>query len=371
MKICMLCRIFYLGGVSTHLIDLSEQLIKKGHDVYILTAGLQYENSKPNKKLFKQLIDLGVKCIRIDFPKNSNKKFNYMYKMLNSVNQCRKVFKDERFDIIHVHTPVLSFIPKILGYKFVRTFHLNSMNMSIFDIRADYEIAISTEVYNFVKKKYNYQDSELHLIFNGISSRFYINRDKPYRKEIIKYGLPIEKIYIGLVGSIDERKGQDLLIKAISEIEEKVLSKIHVIFLGDGEVGYINSLKEHISFLKLEEIFSFIPFQDPKEIYEILDIHVLPSRLEGFGLVVIEAMLSGCCVVRSNTEGALDQIKNDITGYIFKNEDINELSKLLSVLVNESDKRIKIAKSGQEHALHNFTSEVMTEKTLKVYELLK
>jgi glycosyltransferase involved in cell wall biosynthesis len=366
MKIVLLSRVIFLSGVTTHLISLSKGLIERGHQVYIMTAGPEDQDLEANVKLFQDLIDIGVTPIILPFPKKNNNKYTYLLSLLYSLIFCKKIFDKYNFDIIHVHTPILSFIPKILKRKFIRTIHIADLNLSLLDSKADFEIAISKEIYNEAIKKYNYSDESIELINNGVSREFY--QPKKNYEEIL--GLKRihniqDKIVIGLVGSIQHRKGHDILINAISLLPDHIQSNVHILFLGDGEKDIvINLLKEK----KLSKQFTFLPFQDPLKIYPLIDIKVLPSRLEGFPLVTIEAMLIGCCVIRSNTEGATEQIVNGETGFIFENENYSELSNILLELIENKELRNQVSQAGQTYALEHFISDIMVDKTLTVYQ---
>ena len=85
-------------------------------------------------------------------------------------------------------------------------------------------------------------------------------------------------------------------------------------------------------------------------------------------MVVIEAMLSGCCCVRSNTEGAYEQIEDGKSGYIFEDGNTDQLSDILSRLVSDAPLRKQVATAGREKALREFTSAVMARKTVEVYK---
>lgn len=171
-----------------------------------------------------------------------------------------------------------------------------------------------------------------------------------------------------MVASIEKRKGHDILLKAIYHLSEELKSKIHVVFVGSSKDGKTNEWLQDLIKQYGEERVSCFPYQDPEAFYKIFDIFVLPSRLEGFPLVLIEAMLSGCCVLRSNTEGAYEQINSGVNGFIFENENVEQLTELLNTLIRDTSLMYKIAKAGKEKALKEFTSEVMAKKTLEVYK---
>ena len=369
MNIALFSRVLFLSGVTTHLIDLSNELIKKGHNVYIFTAGAQNPNNEANVRLADRLEATGAKIVKINFPLTSTNKTSYLVSMLRSVAVVAKELKKNNIDVIHIHTPALSFIPIILRRKFVKTVHIKDLALSFLDKKASHEIVISRETYDEAIRKFHYKENEITLIFNGVAESFaktISNNDKNNFKET--KNIPKDKIIIGIVGSVQYRKGHDILLEAVSQLRNDLKNKVHLIILGEGSETEEIWLKDLIKKFNLESTISKFGFQDPKSYYDIMDIFVLPSRLEGFPLVAIEAMMSNCCVIRSDTEGAYDQIEPGVSGLLFKNESIAELTKQLEFAINNEPERIKIAAAGREYALDNFTAEKMTEKTIAVYE---
>lgn len=369
MNIALFSRILFLSGVTTHLIDLSNELIKKGHNVYIFTAGAQNPNNEANVRLADRLEATGAKIIKINFPLTSTNKTSYLVSMLRSVAVVAKELKKNNIDVIHIHTPALSFIPIILRRKFVKTVHIKDLALSFLDKKASHEIVISRETYDEAIRKFHYKENEITLIFNGVAESFaktISNNHKNNFKET--KNIPKDKVIIGIVGSVQYRKGHDILLEAISHLRNDLKNQVHLIILGEGSETEEIWLKGLIRKFNLESTISKFGFQDPKSYYDIMDIFVLPSRLEGFPLVAIEAMMSNCCVIRSATEGAYDQIEPGVSGLLFKNESIAELTKQLEFAINNEPERIKIAAAGREYALDNFTAEKMTEKTIAVYE---
>lgn len=369
MNIALFSRVLFLSGVTTHLIDLSNELIKKGHNVYIFTAGAQNPNNEANVRLADRLEATGAKIVKINFPLTSTNKTSYLVSMLRSVAVVAKELKKNNIDVIHIHTPALSFIPIILRRKFVKTVHIKDLALSFLDKKASHEIVISRETYDEAIRKFHYKENEITLIFNGVAESFaktISNNDKNNFKET--KNIPKDKVIIGIVGSVQYRKGHDILLEAISHLRNDLKNQVHLIILGEGSETEEIWLKDLIKKFNLESTISKFGFQDPKSYYDIMDIFVLPSRLEGFPLVAIEAMMSNCCVIRSDTEGAYDQIEPGVSGLLFKNESIAELTKQLEFAINNEPERIKIAAAGREYALDNFTAEKMTEKTIAVYE---
>lgn len=173
-----------------------------------------------------------------------------------------------------------------------------------------------------------------------------------------------------MVGSIEKRKGHDILLKSIEKLDKETRNKIHIIFCGSDK----NSSKDNLKWLlqienstNTSDIITHIEYQDPIEIYQMADIFCLPSRQEGFALVVIEAMLAKCCIIRSDTEGATEQITHGKTGYIFKKNNVDELTALINNLVSNPDLIKNISIEAQKSALEKFTTRQMTINTLNVY----
>ena len=114
--------------------------------MHLLTAGKHFENHKGMDELYDSLVNVGVKVINVGYPQKGGR-LGYL-RLIPSFFETWRIFVKEKYDIIHVHTPVLSFIPKILGYKFVTTVHSAKMDVGLFDRIPDHLIAISKEVYD-------------------------------------------------------------------------------------------------------------------------------------------------------------------------------------------------------------------------------
>lgn len=366
MKIAFISRTLFLSGVTTHIRDLAKELIKEGHSVYILTAGPQFKKHSGMDILMDSLLATGVNIININYP-NGESKWEYA-KLLTSIYPTYQVLKKEKFDVIHVHTPILSFIPKMLGYKFVTTIHVAKMKLGVFQQLPTHQIAISREIYaeslaNGIKKE------DCTIVFNGVDDKYTKTITEEQKLEVkIKNNIPTDKVLIGFVGTLCYRKGLDILLKAYSLLDEKTKEKSLLVFCGnydqESEKKWLETVIEETN---CKDGLRILGYQSPEYLYKIFDIFVLASRLEGFALVTIEAMLSGCCNIRSKVEGATDQIINEETGFLFESEDVEALNNILEKLINDKELRDKVALQGKQYAIENFTSQIMAKKTIEVY----
>lgn len=375
MNIAIVTKTLALTGVTTHIMDLAENLVEKGHNVFLFSTGVRDKENEANVALERKFKDVGGKVIFIPFSLKLRKNPQTIFQIIKCLFLVKRNLKKFEIDIIHIHAGELSIFPYLLRKPFIRTSHVPGFSLGAFsrlNIKATHEILISSDKYKTAKEKFNYKNDELSVILNGVSNRFAkLASEDQISAFKSKFNLPEEKTVIGIVGTIQPRKGYDLLLAAAEMLSEESVQKIHILFLGSGTKDGEKWLKNLIAKSPLKNQISKFEFQDPKPFYDVIDIFVLPSRSEPFGLVICEAYLSGCCVIRSDVGAAKDLIKDRKTGFIFKNEGVEELSEIIESLVLNKNLRDKTAKNGRDFALKNFTAEIMTEKTLSVYQKVK
>ena len=97
------------------------------------------------------------------------------------------------------------------------------------------------------------------------------------------------------------------------------------------------------------------------------DVLVLPSRLEGFALVVVEAMCAGLVVIRTPSGGAADQIVDGQTGLIVPFDDVPSLARAISRLT-DPEERARLCVGSVARARTRFTRSGMVRSLLSVYE---
>lgn len=345
--------------------DLGAELVRMGHAVTILTAGSQNPSDEASRLLEKSIRDAGINIEILPFPQTSDSVFFY-WQMLKPLWLTRSFLRRNKYDVIHVHTLSLTFVPKLLGYPFVLTTHIAKMEFK--RPAATEEIAVSREVYDdLVKRKV--PKEHLHLIYNGVSPSFVLPLRQKEAKPLLE-GVHVSSdiIKILYVGTLCYRKGLDILCRAIFHLPDEVKKSVQVFFIGDYDSQESKKwLEDIMDQLDLRSMITLLGYRDPREYYFASDIFVLPSRLEGFPLVSLEALMGHCCVIMSDIEGADVQIKDGETGFIFQHENAEQLRDIIARVVNSKDLLVKIANAGQKYAIENFSSERMCKQTLDVY----
>lgn len=353
-------------GMTTHTIELAEALVRKGHNVTILTGW----NKIPDTvalSLMDKLNNTGAKIKTFFAPDKSSK----LKRALSAISLLINVLMCKG-GVIHVQSPYLSWAPWLLGRKFVSTLHVADLVRCVYYKNATHLIAISNETKEYAKNVFCYKESEISIINHGVSADFATLLTPTQIVESRQHlELPVNKLLLTIVGSIEPRKGHDILLKAVTLLPCECRNRIHIVFLGrDKSNNKTNTkwLNKIIEETQTRDIISHFEYQSSKLFYKISDVFILPSWVEGFPLVTIEAMLSGNLCIRTDAEGAYEQIMNGVTGYIFPKGDVVRLAQILKDIILNDELRASIAVHGRDYALSHFTSDIMAEHTLSVYK---
>lgn len=160
---------------------------------------------------------------------------------------------------------------------------------------------------------------------------------------------------VGMVGRINEAKGQHLLIQAVAMIDDL---NVHAYFVGhEMEKGYIDQLKIMAETLGVSGRVHFLGFmKNPHHFYQVCDTVVLASKRETFGLVLIEAMQVGTAVIGSNSGGVVEIIDDGETGLLFEALNAGSLAEKIEYFMKNDKFRKDIAHYGQEKCRNKFSN---------------
>ncbi|MCK0130236.1 glycosyltransferase [Flavobacteriaceae bacterium F08102] len=222
-------------------------------------------------------------------------------------------------------------------------------------------IGISESVFKHAEKTLKIPLNQLHLLYNAI----------PLNKSLCKSTTNFtkkDKIGLLFVGRLVKQKSVDTLLKAVKILKELGYENcIHLLVVGDG------SQKEAlVSTAVALNIMKMVSFEgettDVQAYYAQADIFVLPSRWEGFGMVILEAFLAKLPVVASNLEGPSELINNGINGFLFEPLNENHLAKKLQFLIEHKKERIRMGQRGYNSIIEKYDINTYVDELNELYK---
>lgn len=171
------------------------------------------------------------------------------------------------------------------------------------------------------------------------------------------------------VGRLNEQKGYDLLIKAWALISNRH-KEWEINIYGNGELkDYLNDLIKEYHIMDSFHINT--PSYNIEEKYCESSIYVMPSRFEGFGLVLTEAMSCGLpCISFDCPYGPSGIIKDGIDGFLIKSNDIDSLANKIEYLIDNEDIRKKMGEQAQIN-ISRYRPDVIMKSWSNLFELFK
>ncbi|MDM0917476.1 glycosyltransferase family 4 protein [Clostridium perfringens] len=157
------------------------------------------------------------------------------------------------------------------------------------------------------------------------------------------------------VGSLDDRKNFRFTLKVFEKVNN-INPDIKLVVIGKGKRGYVENCFKEIKNETKKNIIHINELDNNylKFVYKEADIFVLPSKLEIFGMVLLEAMYFGVPTITSVNGGSSTLIKNNINGIIMNNFDENNWCNNILNLINNKDLSEKIKENSKNTIKNNF-----------------
>ena len=147
-----------------------------------------------------------------------------------------------------------------------------------------------------------------------------------------------QRFTLGVVSRLEKIKGMDLVVPAFAEVL-KQHPDTRLIVVGDGSQR--STMEQQAKDLGCAEHITWAGRQPQEELnnwYSQMNIVLMPSRSEGFGLTAIEAMSNGCVMVASNVGGLPEVVRDGVCGLLHNSEDITDMANKIVSLISNEDK---------------------------------
>jgi glycosyltransferase involved in cell wall biosynthesis len=375
-------------GIVRGLITLAKGLMESGWEVALASAMVDQDDYDRFTRGPKWIESQGIKHFSIPFPgfrtsagtHTSDGKFSTALKALFSLNTFVQQFKP---DIINVHSlslcPYAFVMRSLYGIPYVSTARVIPsvdrlgvkfgafINKYFKTFLGNRSIAISSEIKEAYERILRIPPGQVKVVCHGVETDQFRPPSGQERLESREaFGLIPEDKVVCLIGRLYPIKGHDVLIQAISLLRSE---RINVIALcaGAGDKVENQTLQTQAEQSGVSDLIRLLGFTDARQVLWASDVLVLPSRLEGFGWVIPEAMLCGVVPIRTPSAGAVDQVNDGVNGFIVPFNDPQFLALRLKQLLENEEIRSRMAANAIEYARQKFTVERMVKDTIEVY----
>lgn len=210
-----------------------------------------------------------------------------------------------------------------------------------------------------VKEKTTIAPERIHIIPHGIELDRFTRRRPEKMSARRRYNLPEDIFLIGMVGRLDPKKGQHVAVEALAQVHAAG-HQAHLLLVGDQSFGegdeYVAGLRTLIEKLNLGRFVHIHPHDDRIEYaYAALDVFVLASKSECYGMVTVEAMCSELPVIGTNDGGTVSLIDHGRNGLLVAPLDTNDLAEALLLLIRDNDFAVGLARQAGAEAIVRYS----------------
>ena len=350
---------------------------KRGVDVTIVcNMDGKYEKSLKEEFPF-------VHTYAVPFPRGIN-----VLGSIKSICVLTKLFKREKFNLVQYSTPnasmyaaVASWIARIpvrlycqWGMVYVT---MSGMKRRVFKLIERLVCNLSTHVQpdsvgnlEFCRKEGFYDENKSLVIWNGSAkgldlTAFDVSKKVEYAREIKeKYGIPDDVLVVGFVGRLGREKGCNELFAAFKQLKGQ-FNGLKLLFVGpiEKEDTIEPDILEY--FRNCDDIIKTDRVTNVEKYISAMDVFVLPSYREGFGMSVIEASAMEVPVVVTRYPGPASAMEEGITGVSVEVKNCDGLVRAIAELLTDEEKRITMGRAGRQFVESHFEQKEFIERYMK------
>jgi len=348
------------GGVERGTVELSRELVLRGHESTVISAGGTMEG---------QIEREGGRHITLDVCTKNPLTFPFRVRAL------RSLLSDLQPSVIHARSRIPAwlcwFAHRKTGIPFVTTVHgFNSVSKySAIMVKGERVIYGSSAIKEYILNNYPVDESRLRYVPRGIDTAYFdpAKADKAFMEKFRQEHRLENRFIISIVGRITEWKGHDSFIRALAEVQKKHPEVVGVVVGGvwHGKEDYLQSLKKLACDLGADIRFTGSQ-TNVREIYALsnLVVSAASSKPETFGRTAAESLAMNTPVIASAHGGSLDILLDGENGFLFPPGDHESLTEQISKALRFEFSNMR------EHIETNFSLSHMTETELNVYREL-
>ena len=298
----------------------------------------------------------GVKVFSLDKERFLRKNDLFKLSYLGKLFKVRKIIREVEPDILHAHyassygffAAHIKHNTKIISawgtdiYEFPKKSILHKKLLESNLRRVDVLFSTSNCMANEMKK---YTSKDILITPFGVDLKKFHPQEKNSKEELV----------IGSVKTLNPKYGIDVLIRAFSQVQLQTKRRLKLLLVGKGEQK--EELEQLVRKLEISESVSFTGFLSGKQLieaYASMDLVVIPSYSESFGVAAIEAQAVGLPVIVSDAEGLLESTSPGETSLVFPAGNVDLLTRRIFEYIDNPLLMKKHGEKGRNFVEENF-----------------
>ncbi len=373
MKICQLCAVDFT--MYRFLLPLCLAMQEAGHEVVAVCS--------PGP-LLDRVEAAGIRCRPVVIERSMNP-----FAQRRAASALKHLFKDEAFDLVHVHTPVASLVgryaawragvPRIVytahGFYFHDNMAWPKRNLIIAlewlaGRVTDVLLTQSSEDAETARRLKLTRAHIVEAIGNGVDTTRFSPGDHAVRRRLRdELDTPADAVVIMMTGRLVAEKGYPELFGAMAGVDA------HLWVAGDRLASdHADAIDDALDRVAADPMLAprahvLGQRDDVPDLLRAADIFTLPSHREGMPRSIIEAMMTGLPVVATDIRGSREEVVDGETGILVPVKDTRSLQNALARLADDPLLRVRMGEAGRERALTHYDEKQVIVRQLELLGL--
>lgn len=370
-------KILFIATVESHILNFHVPFIRyfqdKGYEVHVATKLANRQD---------ELKDLNVVSHNIDFSRSP-----YSLSNVKALNQLIKIMRENKFSLVHVHTPVGAFLGRLAaritntkpvlytahGFHFYKGAPLKNwlIYYTMEKIAAhctDGLITMNEEDFN-IAKKFNLRRKDAVFYVHGVGidiNKYCINDEEKRKKLREELGFSQDDILILTVAELIPRKNYFQMIDTMKNLRNNDMN-LYYLIVGAGELE--NKLRDYVYRNSLDKKIKFLGYRkDIPDLLNVCDIFALTSLHEGLPRAIMEAMAAGKPIIATNVRGNRDLVLDGVNGYLVPVNDVEATAKVITKLAENITLRNRMGEEGKK-IIQDYAIEKVLKEMDDIYSL--
>lgn len=300
-----------------------------------------------------------------------------------------KIIKENRITIVHGQGARAEFFARLAAGLFCKARYVSTVAMPVegydvgpvkrllyksldrfSEIFVDYFLVVSSVLEQTIIKGHGIPREKVVKIYNGIEADYYKPQEQEdgRRRIRLEYSVDDSEFLIGALGRLVWQKGFEYFLRSIPALIQDI-PKARFMLVGEGPLG--QELEKQAISLGIRDRLVFTGYRsDIKDMMAAMDVVVIPSVLEGFPMVTLEAMAMEKPIVATFTDGITEQITDGVEGLLIEPKSPSALAQAIKRLIDDPGYAHSLGINARARVVRDFSIRKMMTETMKVYEKL-